>query len=203
MNNTFLNIIHKQNCDTNELYYCSFKNTIDFFDNVYKYEFQQNKDKILGKLSVYMFITKPYNSNKPKEYIKFKYSFLRNIFENQLIDKNIKLEFLEIFRKSQYAYNALNRFVYHWKLKKSNIHISCDLYLNPINENDNNVITIFQNKQRYIFTMNDVVSIFETALSNSYGFDEGNPLIPKNPYNNIEFNSTDFHNIYFFLKKKE
>ena len=201
MNNTFLNIIHKQNCDTNELYNCSFKNTTEFFNTAYNYEFRENKQQIINKLSVYIFVTNSNQVSETRQYLKFKYSFLQNVFINQLIDAKLKMEFVELFNKAQIVYNTLNRFVYHLKLKKYPIHISCDLYLTPINESDSNVITILQNRQRYLFTLNDIVSIFETALSNSYGFDDVKPLIPKNPYNNIEFNFTDFHNIYFFLKK--
>jgi len=50
--------------------------------------------------------------------------------------------------------------------------------LNPLNIYDKNTFILIQNKSKYLFSVNDLVSIIETALSNSPNF-FAEPLSPK------------------------
>ena len=72
--------------------------------------------------------------------------------------------------------------------------------MNPIDVTKKNHITILQNGKRYFFSCGDIINIINTALSNAPDFFV-DPLISKNPYNNIPFNKSTLYNIYFFIKK--
>jgi len=59
---------------------------------------------------------------------------------------------------------------------------------------------MIQNKSRYLFSMNDLINIIETAVSNAPNFFL-HPLSPKNPYNNQILNTSTLCNIYFKIKE--
>lgn len=71
--------------------------------------------------------------------------------------------------------------------------------LNKINLNDKNIICIYQNNSKYLFNIIDLVKIIETSLTNSYLF-FSEPVMCKNPYNNLAFNKSNLYNIYLFIK---
>jgi hypothetical protein len=172
--NTFFLIIKKYFKITNEIF--------------------QNLDS-LQKIIYFLFICK-------KEYsieIKFKY-FIDEIHNIFLTDKQ-KEDFINIFCKIQKTYLALSRFAYMYKYKKAKIVVDFDLSLIPIDTNNKNSICLLQEKYRYYFRINDLINIIDTALSNSPNF-FSEPLILKNPYNNIPFNKSTLYNIYFNIREK-
>ena len=117
--------------------------------------------------------------------------FWNDIYENnELKSSNIS---------PKRIYNAFTRIKYIYKFKKAEIQINHDLYLNPIDISKNNYITILQNDKKYLFTTSDIINIMNSSLSNAPHFFV-NPLISKNPYNNIPFNKSTLYNIYFFIK---
>ena len=61
-------------------------------------------------------------------------------------------------------------------------------------------MVILQNKFKYIFTLNDIINVIETAITNSpLLFAE--PLRPKNPFNNRLFDDSTLYNVYFHMKR--
>jgi len=91
--------------------------------------------------------------------------------------------------------------VFIWKFKRANIIISNDLLLNPIYETDlTKTLAIIFNKNKYLFSLTDLINISMSALTNSPNYFT-NPLPIKNPYTNIKFNETSLYNIYFFIKR--
>jgi hypothetical protein len=93
------------------------------------------------------------------------------------------------------------RFARLYKYKKAVVQISSDLYMNELDEKNANVFVLFQNNCKYLFSASDLVNIMNNNLSNSYLF-FSEPLIPKNPYNNIAFDIATLYNIYFFMKNR-
>lgn len=134
-----------------------------------------------------------------KDYsIKKKYKFIKQTLNNIFIEKDIKYFFMDKIQEIQKKYFALNKFCFYYKLKKSKLIVTNDLYLNPIN-NEKNSICIFQDNGIYKFILSDLINIINNSLSNSsYFFSE--PLPCKNPYNNIPFNKSTLYNIYFCIK---
>jgi hypothetical protein len=154
----------------------------------------QNLDS-LQKIIYFLFICK-------KEYsieIKFKY-FIDEI-NNIFLTEEQKEDFINVFCKIQNTYFALSRFAYVYKYKKAKIVVDFDMCLNPIDLDNKNSICLLQEKYKYYFRINDLISIIDTALSNSPNF-FSDPLISKNPYNNVPFNKSTLYNIYFNIRAK-
>ncbi len=129
--------------------------------------------------------------------LRFVYLVTR-VLDNPFINQETQLQFLDTFSKAQRLYRAFSNLARRYKLSISPVRINVDLYMNPIEENSPNVMTIMQDNQKYLFTTNDLVHIMETALCNSPNF-FSEPLVSKNPYTNMPFRKSDLYNIYFFL----
>lgn len=154
----------------------------------------QNLDS-LQKIIYFMFVCQKEHS----QHFKFKYfiSQINNIF----LTEEQKEDFINIFCKIQKTYFALSRFAYMYKYKRAKIVVDFDLCLNLIDINNKNSICLFQAKNKYYFRINDLINIIDNALSNSPNF-FSDPLITKNPYNNIPFNKSTLYNIYFNIISK-
>lgn len=135
-----------------------------------------------------------------RNFYKNKYDFLnKNYIENPFMKKMDKNDlFLTFFSKINKTYITLNKLLYNYKYKKSKIVVDTDLCLNKIQIDSKNTISILQENKKYLFRLEELVSIIHTALTNAPGlFCE--PLLIKNPYNNIPFNKSTLYNIYFSI----
>ena len=145
--------------------------------------------------------TDNFQENDQKKLIKEKYIFFNFICKNQFYSEKQKELFISLFQKIQKIYFAFSKLAFLYKFKRAKIQINTDLFMNDLNENMNNVFTLFQNKCKYLFSLSDLINIFNSNLSkNSVFFPD--PSIPKNPYNNILFDNACLYNIYFFMKSK-
>lgn len=111
-------------------------------------------------------------------------------------------QLLEILHITQKVYNGFALLAKIWKYNKNKIMIEHDLLLNKITEHDRNVIKINQGGSNYLFTSKDMINHIETQLSNAQNF-FADPLLIKNPYNNVEFTKANLYNIYYKLKKTD
>jgi len=136
-----------------------------------------------------------------KSFVKYKFSFLTNVLENMFYNEETKDLYFSYFSKIQKTHFAFMRFARFYKYKKAVVQISSDLYMNELDEKQRNVFVLFQNNCKYLFSASDLVNIMNNNLSNSYLF-FSEPLIPKNPYNNIAFDIATLYNIYFFMKNR-
>ena len=130
-----------------------------------------------------------------------KYDFLKMISTLDFISNDDKTYINDLHMRAQRHYFALCRLAFIFKFKRAPLIIATDLYLSKIDDVNRNVITIFQNKQRYLFTITDLNKIIETALCNSPYF-ISEPLPSKNPYNNMPFSKSDLYNIYFQIRER-
>ena len=129
-----------------------------------------------------------------------KFHFLNNTLHDVFLkNNNKKEEFIELFCKIQKTYKVLNRFAFMYKYKNTKIVVNTDMGLNEINENQKNVFCIFDKNAKYLFTVNDIINIINTALTNNYNF-FSEPICVKNPYNNLPFTKSNLYNIYLFIK---
>jgi hypothetical protein len=129
--------------------------------------------------------------------VSHKYKFLKkniNTFMSFTID-----DFIDLFRDVQKHYFAFARFANIWKYKRSPVQIEHDLYMTPLDRNNRNVFSLLQQCKIYLFSSANLVNSICTSLSNCPDFFV-EPLVIKNPYNNIPLNKSDLYNIYFFLK---
>jgi hypothetical protein len=167
------------------------KNTFTFWSELHKNN-ELNGSDYSFKFFFYMFISTKNNETK--------FQFLSKTLSNMFLNESNKERILEIFTKVQKTYNAFSRVVNIYRFKKSGLQINHDLYLNPITTQK--FITILQNGKKYMFTATDLINIINTALSNAPHFFV-EPLIAKNPYNNIPFDKSTLYNIYFFIRKTD
>ena len=128
------------------------------------------------------------------------YYFILTI-ENIFITSNQREMFIDLFCKAQKTYFYFTKLALNFKYKKSKIIVDTDLSMNPLNKNSKTTICIYQDNNRYLFNIFDLVNIITKNLSNSTNFFP-EPLITKNPYNNIPFNKSTLYNIFFHLREK-
>jgi hypothetical protein len=146
--------------------------------------------------------------NKSQDYIQnyhailahVKFSILSDYLNNIFISNELKEKLLDVFSKSQRIYFALSKFVNMYRYKKWPLIVTNDLTLNPLDINHKATFVMIQNKSRYLFSMNDLINIVETAVSNAPNFFL-HPLSPKNPYNNQTLNTSTLCNIYFKIRE--
>ena len=129
-----------------------------------------------------------------------KFSSLNFILDNNFYKNEFKEKIFNIFSKSQKCYYAFSRLSRIYKIKKYPIIVNNDLMLNALDIKNKNTFILIEKKSQYLFSLNDLVSIIETAISNSPVF-FSEPLSPLNPYNNEPFTYSTLYNIYFKLKK--
>jgi hypothetical protein len=191
--NTF-NIIIQKLINKNDIIYelKQPSDTFKFWSDIYKNNELDDSPICSLKYIYYMFITTSTAENK--------FKFLNKSILNVFFNVNDKSKMFDLFTKVQKTYHAFSRFARIYRFKKSELQINHDLYLNPITTQK--YMTILQNGKKYMFTATDLINIMNTALSNAPHFFV-EPLIAKNPYNNIPFDKSTFYNIYFFLRKTD
>lgn len=143
-------------------------------------------------------------SNKKPDKFKVKYHTVRTlILENIFLPDSFKSLFVTEFGKAQRVYRALNRFAYLYKYKRAYMPIQNDLFLNLIEDvSKNYIVTVFQEKMKYLFTLSDLLQIIKNALFFCPYELEVEPFMPKNPYNNMPFSRVILYNLYFHIKTK-
>lgn len=151
-------------------------------------------DDILQKTLLQILMCRNYSVRNKHLYVN---ECLKNIFFN---DK-IKLDFVTLFNKIQRTYMSFVKFGYLYKYKRSKIVVDTDLCMNKLEETSKNVICLYQNNNRYLFTIQDLIKIISASLVNSHDLFSV-PLNIKNPYNNVPFDKSTLYNIYFFARFK-
>ena len=161
-----------------------------------------NKTMVVGIL--YSYVISMYISliTSDKNMIKNKYIFLNDVLNNIFYKDEIKELFFSYFSKIQKSYFGFIRFIRLYKFKKAKIQINTDLYMNDLDEKKSNVFSLLQNGHKYLFSATDLVNIMNNSLSNTTSMFFIEPLVPKNPYNNMIFDVSSLYNIYFFMKKQ-
>jgi hypothetical protein len=131
--------------------------------------------------------------------IKSKFGLIKDTEQNIFYNKEILNIFLDFLCKIQKTYFALIKFKNTCLLKKTQIQVDYDMCLNPIDKTKQTCIFIHQNNRLYWFLLRDLMNIINTALTNAPSF-FSEPLVSKNPYNNMPFNKSTLYNIYFKIK---
>jgi hypothetical protein len=208
---TFCQIIHKITSETNQFYNYSTAKFDNSHGETYKFmygatdasEYKINENisyeadiaNRLLKTGFYIFA-----SNISGYSIQSKFSYFKKTIDNCFLNEYTRTEFINRFCKIQRCYWALNKAAYNYKWRKAPYRVNSDLFLNPISETQHNVFTLMHNNNKYLFTALDLKNIIEGALCNSPNM-FADPNDPKNPYNNIPFDTATLYNIYFFMKK--
>ena len=177
-------------------------------DDPFEYTYVTNKlinntkDKqILILINTMFYKEKETNNNKSLLYRKSyaKLASLNSILNNSFYNNEYKEYILNIFSKAQKCYYGFIRLKHIWKLKRNKIVVNSDLSLNALNINNKNTFMLVEDKSNYLFNINEIINIIETALCNSPNF-FSEPLSPLNPYNNQQLSHSALYNIYFQSK---
>jgi hypothetical protein len=139
------------------------------------------------------------HENKNKNTAHSKFISLNQNLNNSFYKKELKEKIFDIFSEAQKHYFSFSRLAHIYKIKKYPIVVSDDLMLNSLDINDKNTFILIDNKSKYLFNLNDLISIIETAIGNSCNF-FSEPLAPNNPYNKQPFTDATLYNIYFKMK---
>uniref|UniRef100_A0A6C0EPN7 Uncharacterized protein n=1 Tax=viral metagenome TaxID=1070528 RepID=A0A6C0EPN7_9ZZZZ len=153
-----------------------------------------NTDKInpMIKLFFSIFIRENVTIKKTKH--AFFFESISNCFLK--LQKN---DFIDYFCKIQKTYCGFTKLALIYRYKKTKIVSNTDMNLNEIYKYGKDIFCMYQQKNLYLFNINDLIKIINTSLTNAYLF-ISDPLPSKNPYNNIPFNKSTLYNIYFYIK---
>ena len=200
--NTFCQVIQKQTATSFELYNhktteLNGRTSFEFHGvaNKHEYVYLTTSSVLLKSLHL-VFAASPVACT-----VKTKFDYFKTVIDNIFINADTKELFIQGFCASQRTYHILCKFAHNYKRKRSPLRIQTDLILNSIHESQPNVMTIFQNGQKYLFTIGDLIRIIETSLSNSYVF-FSTPNVIKNPYNNVPFGKSILYSIYFCINRR-
>jgi hypothetical protein len=140
-------------------------------------------------------------TKEAKRRINAKFAALSSYLDNSFTKKELKEIALDNFCKAQRIYYAFMRLTHIYKLKKSRCLVNSDLSLNPLVMEHNNTFILMEEKSMtsYLFSLNDLLNIIETAIGNAPDFFM-EPAWPLNPYNNQPFTVAVLYNVYFKMK---
>ena len=133
--------------------------------------------------------------------ITSKYQLLQEHFNNCFIGKEQRETFLDYFCKFQKIYFGFCKLAFIFKLKNRKADICYDLSFNEITEKSKNVLTILLDNRKYLFTLTDIVNMFQNALT-KMNFMMTIPSCVKNPFTNNPFPFSILYTMYFFLKSR-
>jgi hypothetical protein len=158
----------------------------------------ENPEMSFSEYMFYLLIVRFQYFNSNKEIGLF--DIVRETETNLFIIQDEKKKILANFCKIQKIARAFSRLAFLYKYKKAPLQINTDLYFTPISDKDKNVITVFQNGKKYLFTLVDIKKIIQNSICNSDSF-FSSPMSCKNPYNKMVFSKSTLYNIYFFMKR--
>lgn len=199
--NTYSYIVHKLHSSSDEQYHfdvtnlsmnnksaymaLDINNTINRFGHPFSCNLVQNM----------IFNISSYQSGKKTGWLN-KFEHFKMVEHLSFVTEDVKKHVKQIHIRSQRHYYALCKFAFLFKLKRAPVIMQTDLYLNELNSQQRNVITILQHNCRYLFSITDLNKIVETSVCHSPYF-ISEPMPVKNPYNNVPFSKSDLYNIYF------
>jgi len=180
------------------------KQASEYYRSLYKSSLCKCKDSnmiatLVGEMTLPIPDGMSFQSNSSLPNPKNKFQQMYDIIHNPYTTNKNHDEFLQKFNCAQRLYHILNRFAYRYKWNRAPMANSMDLLLNPISETQKNLIYLMQDNKKYVLTVLDITSIIDTALTNSpYIYAE--PIVSRNPYNNVPFTKANLYNIYFQIK---
>jgi hypothetical protein len=128
--------------------------------------------------------------------IKNKYDKIKCIMNNVFIDNKTKSKFMNNISKTQRIYRGFSKLVYLYKYKRAETQITTNMMYDEIEPGHRETIELYHEGSRYLFTKYDLSRIINVSLTNSpYYFAE--PLVIRNPYNNVPFSKSILYTIYF------
>jgi len=155
-----------------------------------------NKDIFSGDIVLRAFKTS-FN-----HYYKFKV-FNDMILNNLFVSNNKKEEFITIFSNVQNIFLKFKKIYYIYCFNKTPVNeaIKYDLHFNDLSIYKNvNKIQLIESNTINTFVVSDLLKLIDISLihsDNIFSF----PLVPKNPYTNVELSYNNLYNLYIYCKE--
>lgn len=128
-----------------------------------------------------------------------KFVQLKEVLENPFISQYQQDKLWAFFSYAQRFIHAIFRLKYIWKWRRAKIYNTEDLFMNPIDATQKNVVVLLQNNTKYLFRIAELISSVEKSLANCCHFFPS-PIVCKNPYTNIPLDKSTLYHIYFAVK---
>ena len=174
------------------------------FNKIFLNKFPDNNfknDQFLFTSNFNQFNEFYFNDSSYKELIKYKYYILKNFLFNSTIKEETKDKLLTSFSTIQKYILSLYRLKHKITLKYRKFKgDQVDLNFNLLSENTENTIVLYDNHNKYIFDIFEIIKIMCTSLSYDDNFFI-EPTIIKNPWNNQKFTISQLSSIYFHIKQ--
>ena len=130
---------------------------------------------------------------------KNKFELITQIYANSIVDEEIRNHILSVIQKAQRTYFGFARLARIYRLKRTPVQISTDLYMSELDPRKRTTFVLLTRDKQYYFSLNDLAKIMVDSLTYSYLlFPE--PKVCKNPYNNVPFLKSTLYNMYFQMK---
>ena len=183
------------------------QSTDDCNQNFWSCLFQKENDGELGyemnsiHFQLYFFISSMAHFHKEtiKRLVSRKYLLIEQSSNNIFLSNDVKDRVRVIFQKTQRTYLALVQFANIVRHKIGKAKIETDLRMESIDIRSKYSMCLYHSGSKYLFALSDLVNIIQTAITHSHNY-VPNPLLPKNPFNNLPFTITNLYNIYFHIK---
>lgn len=173
-------------------------NKYEFCEYIHANSFRNNP---INNLFYYYFFNTTcdeYNFDMYDNIIK-KFNCANRIITNMFVLEPQINKFLDTFSKIQRVYYGFVKLAQLYKFKKATVQVTTDLCMNDLDPKNSNVFVLYQNKSKYYFSIKDLTNMLNRNLSNCIDF-APEPIITKNPYNNVMLSDADLYNIYFFMR---
>jgi hypothetical protein len=194
--NAFQYIIQKYN-GQDKIFIMNKKNYYDFFNYI---RVNKYNEKTKTSFFLYYYFMQLVEESESNDYVHKKFTALSKFLTNIFINEESHEEMLCAFSKIQKTYYGFSRLAHIYKFKKAKVQVNTDLCMNELNPNKTkNVFVLLQNNCKYYFTIRDLINMINRNLSNCISF-VPDPIILKNPYNNLKLTQSNLYNIYFFIR---
>ena len=143
------------------------------------------------------------SSKKTKQVSHF-YGILKSCTtDNNFLSDETKESIYNVFNKAIWVNNKLRTFMRFYRHKKlTDSEITTDLYMNDLTDYSEQLkMDIIENNTLYHFRLTDLLTIITKSLLNYEDVGLVNPLMPKNPYTNIQFSKANLYNIFYKAKE--
>jgi hypothetical protein len=194
---TFFNILQTLSCISNKKYP---DDPFVINENSYNCIYTCEKGHIICLMNTIFYKAKACKKqNTFSKNAHAKFESLNFILENTFYENELKEHIFDIFTRTQKYYYAFTRLAHIYRLKKHQYVVTDDLMMNQLVPNDKLTFILVENKSNFLFNINEIINIIETAIGHAPDF-FSEPLHPLNPYNNQEFTKATLYNIYFQMK---
>lgn len=137
----------------------------------------------------------------PRVTLDSKFGLLRYTLDNHFTTEEYREEFLSIFCKFQQIYRGFCKLAFVYKRRCAKKQVCMDLCLNDLDISSKNVVSLLINKHIYLYSLTDVVNMFQSALSHM-NYMVSCPVSVKDPYTNTPFSVSILYTLYFFMKAR-